>query len=173
MGRESADAAAAMQGQPWVPIHNCWRWADPDTEEMKLTVVVLLPSGVGDSENDVHVTLECESTTLSIQVRWPATFNCSELLHKKWLKGPGAPSVQAYHPRILGYKRLLDSIDKQPNGDRVSVARIQLPGPSGGQLCETEMMGIKGKPDRYLYVSILLPTERKRNVSKPISLTLL
>ena len=49
-----------IQSQSWVPIHNMWRWSDPDIGDMKQPVVVLFPSDIGKNENDVHVSLECD-----------------------------------------------------------------------------------------------------------------
>ena len=171
--RDMITGVPDLQVQAWIPIHNTRRWVDPSSGDVKFSAIILFPSGIAANNNDVHVLFETDVTVLTVQVRWPDMLNSTEILHIKWQSQETSVPLQAYHPREYGYKQLLYNKDTEPNGDRVSMAHIQLSCPTGSQLSETEMLGRNETADRYLYVSILVPKERKRTVSKLLSLILL
>ena len=68
IGVELTVPFSASSTQSWMPIHNIWQWTNPDTDDVKITVIVLLLTGVGERENDIHVSLENSNTVLNIRV---------------------------------------------------------------------------------------------------------
>ena len=81
---------------------------DPATKTKRITVVIVLPSGI--NKNDFALFVPGGGKLLQLQVTWPDPIVCLELLHQKWLRNSGrTQKVQftMFHPAVISLKHAL------------------------------------------------------------------
>jgi len=66
------------------PLYLIGEWEEPGTKTKRLTVAIVLPSGVNKSDFTIQV-LDA-GLLLQLTVKWPVPLVDLELLHQKWLR---------------------------------------------------------------------------------------
>jgi len=66
------------------PLYIIGEWEEPGKKTKRLTIAIVLPSGVNRSDFTLQI-LE-GGMSLQISVKWPSPLVDLELLHQKWLK---------------------------------------------------------------------------------------
>ena len=69
------------------PLHLITCWMEPKTTTRRVTVVVLLPTGIGSGDFSVRITED--GKCLEVCVVWPDSLINIETLHRKWLTSTG------------------------------------------------------------------------------------
>lgn len=76
------------------PIYMIGTWKHPtDNDSLRVSVAILLPSGIGENSDDLTVNVVDDGHYLELCVLWPSAMNDRFMLHKKWLTGFNVPKV--------------------------------------------------------------------------------
>ena len=172
LANETIEIENSMELRERKPIFNTWAWNDPVREKESLSAVILLPSGAGDADSDVRVRID-DTCVLCVNLRWPPILNDPIEIHRKWIVGAGTPEIQEYHPRVLSYKQMLHKILSLSDGNRESIAGIQLPCRVHTPVIESEILAFKGTLERNLYVTMRVVEHDAQKLSNPVRVTVL
>lgn len=107
------------------PLHMISEWIEPGTTTKRLTVAILLPSGVLSGQFAVRVA--DDGCALEISITWPNPMVELKMLHRKWLQADGSDRIEVYHPKLIGFERFLKSYRTRSTDKIESTARINLP----------------------------------------------
>lgn len=109
------------------PLYLISEWNEPATMTRRISVAILLPSGVGSGDFTLRVVDGGEF--LELTVCWPPTLIDLEIMHKKWLRPDAPGGFQTYHPKLIGFESALKAMRSHSSEIIESTARIRLPFP--------------------------------------------
>ncbi len=69
------------------PIFSMGQWEDIVNEDKRVSIAILLPSGVGGEEKNHDLRVSEDGNHLIVSVLWPQALVDVEMLHKSWLDG--------------------------------------------------------------------------------------
>lgn len=107
------------------PLFICGMWENAE-EEKRVSVAILLPSGVGDARGDHDLRVVGDGMFLEISVVWPLAMVDLQLLHQFWLareKDCFLPN----HPRLLSFRPFLRNLRPTSDTPIISSYKIRLP----------------------------------------------
>ena len=108
------------------PLYLISEWNEPRTTNRRISVAILLPSGI--SCGDFSISVHEGGHALNLRVCWPTALFDMGTLHKKWLlKRKNNIRIEAYHPKIAGFESSLKLGRKQASDIIESSSRIPLP----------------------------------------------
>lgn len=97
-------------------------WVEPSTTTRRLTVAILLLSGVGRGKFSIRVSADGSALESTIIETEPLISIC--ILHHKWLQSTSDDLIEACHPKLTGFERHLETF-RSRNIDSVELtARI-------------------------------------------------
>lgn len=105
-------------------MHIFSSWVEPNTTTKRLTVAVLLPSGVGPGQFSIRVAED--GGALEFTMIWPDPFINMSILHRKWLQSQSDDRIEGYHPKLIGFEHHLKSFRSRSSDIVESTARIVL-----------------------------------------------
>ncbi|MEM6687231.1 MAG: hypothetical protein AAF617_15725 [Bacteroidota bacterium] len=109
----------------FVPLYLISQWQEPVTTTKRVTVAIILPSGVGVGAFKVRV-IE-EGDVLELTVNWPKPLVDIEFMHRKWMSQDEGKLVTSVSPKLLGFEKTLRQMRNNRSETVSSVARIGLP----------------------------------------------
>lgn len=134
------------------PLHLLSEWVEPGTTTRRLTVAILLPSGVYPGHFSVRVA--DGGCILNVTVTWPSPLVDLTHLHRKWLQSKGPERMEMYHPKMIGFEKFLKSC-RSRNVDSVeSMAKITLPFKVQTHISEKYHLGWNDNTARIVYVEL-------------------
>lgn len=89
----------------FTPVHFMSDWVEPGTTIRKLTVAILLRSGIQPDMFSVRVSEE--SCFLELTVAWTDPLANLRHLHWRWLTSKGSDRIKLYHTNLIGFKQIL------------------------------------------------------------------
>ena len=117
-------------------------WAEPETATKRLTVAILLPSGVETGCFSVRVADDGEY--LELRVAWPKPLADVRALHRKWLPKEGEEASVIKNSNLelkfLGFEKSLKRLRERSDKAVASVARISLPLPAQPHITQKHNM---------------------------------
>lgn len=143
----------------WMPMHKVFQWLDAQFRD-RVTVVVLMPSGVNRS--GYHVEVGGGGRKLELTVQWPEMMVDSEKLHepyrkmmevKKGMLDPG--KFQDYLNRQQQYQVHINELKRKMGGRLESKCAIKLPRNVIAHHIESSAYGVKEAGTRVLYVNLV------------------
>jgi len=137
------------------PLYLIGEWEEPGTKTKRLTVAIVLPSGVNKSDFTIQV-LDA-GLLLQLTVKWPVPLVDLELLHQKWLRPVDKESVQPftmYHPKVLAFENALKTKRQRAADDVVSTAKIILPFAVQTHIESKTNLGFKDSGTKVVYIEL-------------------
>lgn len=118
--------------KPWYLMST---WTEPGTTTKRITVAIVLPSGVGKGDFSVRATEDGKWVELTVV--WPNPLIDLDTLHRKWLWQSSGLSqavragerFERYHSKCVGFEASLKELQDRVSETIESVARISLPFP--------------------------------------------
>lgn len=83
-------------------------WIYPGTPTRRLTVAILLPSGISIGQFSTCI-LE-DGNTLFMAVNWPDLLVDLKHLHRKWLLSEGSDRIDMYHPKLVELEHFFTAV---------------------------------------------------------------
>lgn len=143
-----------FKAREFKPLVNMSVWKDPRTKDSRISLAVLLESGVGESPGDLKVCVDGQY--LRITVKWPSVLMDVLKLNAVFLQGDGVDRIEDYHPQIVGFYDFLEQFQRK-EGDAVeSVAKIPLPFFVKPDF-HKRLMAWEGTSEKVLYVTLFAP----------------
>jgi len=137
------------------PLYIVGEWEEPGTKTKRLTLALVLPSGVNKSDFTLQV-LE-GGLTLELTVQWPAPLIDLNLLHQKWLreakKDEDCPFTM-FHPKVLSLEDALKKKRKRAADSVTSTARILLPFAVQTHIESKTNLAFKDSGTKLVYVDL-------------------
>lgn len=106
----------------FTPVHVISSWMESETLTERVTVSILLPSGV--VKGDFAINVVNGGTQLEISVVWPGCLSNPRTMHRKWLRNG---QMKSYHPVIEGFDTVLRQSRTRVTDSFTSVCLIELP----------------------------------------------
>jgi len=137
------------------PLYIIGEWEEPETKTKRLTVALVLPSGVNRSDFTLQV-LE-DGLSLQLTVQWPAPLVNLKLLHQKWLRPvekDSDPLFTMFHPKVLALEDALKKKRLRATDDVISTAKIPLPFPVQTHIESKTNLGFKESGTKLVYIEL-------------------
>ena len=112
----------------WHPIYSFSEWTDGKNLQKRLTIAVVLPSGVA-SQNDndaAKIRVSEDLSSLVVTVKWPKLLTNIDHLHMHWTSKDGT-CLPNYHPKVLGFHHFFSCLKNDNEDEMWSTAMIDLP----------------------------------------------
>ena len=101
-------------------------WKDPIPRVQKVSVGILLSSGVGEKPDDLCVSVDDENM-LKITIRLPSAMIPVLQSMQRWLTGAASPEIKEYHSKIQGFFTFLEKFQAKEGDPIYSTTQIALP----------------------------------------------
>ena len=105
------------------PLYLLSEWSEPGTTTKRITVAIVLPSGIETGNFSIRIVEDGKCLLLVVQ--WPDPLMDLRMMHKKWLSQTNG--FQMYHPKVSGFETGLKRLRKRTIDYIESSARILLP----------------------------------------------
>ena len=115
----------ALNPLQFQPIHLLYTWKDPLSKDDRVSVAILLPTGVSEKPGDLQIALENE-TVLKITVMWPSATTSVPQLMQKWLSCDIGTAMKEYYPQVQGFFDLLENFQAREGDSVYSTTQIPL-----------------------------------------------
>lgn len=156
----NVDDSVAEKG--WMPINTIFEWTDSLIRE-RITILVVMPTGVGKSQYTVGVT--SGGTKLEIRVQWPDMLCDVMKLHEPFNRlmemkrgrdsGVVDAKTQDLMTRMQEFKKHIKVLERRMDNRMESKAVIELPRTVHAHDIETSPIGRNDDGARLLYINLL------------------
>lgn len=144
-------AGTRQQCDPlFVPLHMISQWQEPQTTAQRVTVAVVLPSGI--YSGDFKFRVVDDGDVLEFTVNWPKPLIDISYMHKKWLVQN--ISFTNHHPKFLGFESSLRKLRSNVLSNVSSVARIGLPITVQSTVDQSYNLAWKDDACRMVYIDL-------------------
>ena len=140
------------QEHTFIPLHMCSVWQEPGTTLQRITVAIILPSGVGAEEFKVRVIEDGDVLELTVRDGRSLSLISSSCTKNGWIEG--GSSFTDFHPKFLGFEATLRRMRENLSSEVSSVARIGLPFTVQSHIDDVQPIGWIGHHDRMIYVDL-------------------
>ena len=132
------------------PLHLISEWTEAGTMTRRITVAMLLPSGV--EQGMFSVSVVDGGRFVEMVVQWPNALVRMDVLHRKWLSTRLiGHRLEMYHPKIVGFERALKGFRRQASDNVESTCRIPLPFTVETHIAEQTNLAEKNSSVRIVY----------------------
>lgn len=107
------------------PLFTMGVWEDIGSEDKRISIAILLPSGIGERKKDHDIRVSDDGLFLQISVVWPPALTDVEMLHRKWSADDQGLGQLAL--RTQAFKRFLKTLRTTKNDAIQSSYNISLP----------------------------------------------
>lgn len=145
------------------PLHLISVWKEPHTMTKRITVAILLPSGVEAGEFAVRVMEGGKSLELSVV--WPLPLMEPKTMHKKWLDLDNQSGFASYHPKVVGFQQALKQLRSRSSQEVESVAIIALPFAVQTHIESKYNLCWKGTTVRMVYIDLKAVMEQYAHIN--------
>lgn len=152
-GLEDGAGAELVSGDlVFKPLFIISKWVERTTLVKRLTVAVILPSGIGSG--DFTISVVDGGQYLRLAVLWPKPLLDVTVMHR-WKLGDPNNGFMCYHPSVLGFESALRELRKRSSDAVESIARIPLPFVVQTELVSKKNLAFReGGGTRMLYVEL-------------------
>lgn len=149
---EGAGAELTSGDLSFKPLFMISNWTERSTLAKRLSVAIILPSGIGTGDFSINVV--DGGQYLQLAVRWPQPLLDVLVMHR-WKLTDSDSTFMPYHPSVLGFEATLSEL-RSRNSDVVeSVARIPLPFAVQTQIVSKANLAFReGGGTKMLYVDL-------------------
>ena len=133
----------------FVPLYLMSNWQESLTTVKRLSVAIVLPSGIQGFKIKVVEEGDC----LELVIDWPLPLTDTSMLHRKWLEF-GDGSLTEVHPKVLGFQSALKSLREKCNDNVQSVAHIGLPFTVESHIDQKHKIGWREDSTRIVYIDL-------------------
>lgn len=139
------------------PLNIVGVWEEPGTKTKRISVVIVLPSGV--NKHDFSLSVPDSGRMLELRVTWPDPLVNLRELHQKWLRPLDASSSLSepftmFHPKVLALEDALKKKREHANDIVSSTARIPLPFAVQTHIEAKSNLFFKSTGTKILYVEL-------------------
>ena len=106
------------------PLYLSSCWVERETTKKRITVAIVLPSGVGTGNFSLRI-LE-NGMSIELKVVWPNPLANLNIMYRKWPSDPTDP-IKKYHPKMIEFESSLNELRDRSSEFIESYARIPLP----------------------------------------------
>ena len=124
---------ATVDIRSFMPLHLCASWEEPVTTLQRVSMAIILPSGVEPQKVTVRVIEVGKQIELTVQ--WPQWLVRVDRMHRKWLTKEDK-KLEHYHPEILGFEKALKEHRARMGENVISIAKLPLPFPVESHILE-------------------------------------
>lgn len=111
----------------WNPIYLIGEWMN-DESETRISVAILLPSGIGKKTDDYSVSISQDGRSLNLSVKWPVAMSSPNVMHRFWTDGNNDQKNRAEGAvRAAAFRRPLCLLRKNTSRPIMSTCTIELP----------------------------------------------
>lgn len=145
---------SALQGDhlSFKPLHLVSTWVEPLTTTKRLSLAIVLPSGIGPGQLSVRVAEGGQWVELT--VAWPDQLVKPEVMHKKWLDPTSTERFESCHPKCIGFENALKKLRARSLDQFESAARIPLPFPAQSHIHGKHNLAWRSNGVRMLHVGL-------------------
>ena len=136
----------------FVPLYLISQWQEPETTTQRVTVAIILPSGIQAGSFKTRV-IE-EGDVLEMTVDWPRPLVDIEFMHRKWINNCSENGFTTYHPKFLGFEATLRQMCENRSDTVRSVARIGLPITVQAHITDTNNIEFHDDTSRMVYIDL-------------------
>ena len=133
-------------------------WVEPDTTTKRITVAVILPSGVGKS--DFKVRVPEGGMCVELYFTWPNALVDVATMHRKWLRTEVSDRFERYHPKCVGFDEFFKELRSTTLDEIESVAEIPLPFAVESHIDQTHNLGWLDSSARMIYIDLKAAAEK-------------
>jgi len=119
--------------------------------EAWITVVILLPSGVGKERGMLSFQVPSSGLQVKLTIKWPRPMTCPKVMHRSKLR---EGNFEGTHPSILGFEDAQRMLPSRFKGSVRSVTFIPLPSMVDSHVAEDEKKWFKDFDVRILYIQL-------------------
>eukprot|EP00171_Calliarthron_tuberculosum_P003541 IDg3541t1 len=159
---EMPGAEFLMSPLQFKPLYMLGSWKDPRTKDDKISIAVLLPSGISEHPGDIVATV-VDDWFMQLSVTWPTSFMSTVQLMHIWLQGDGVEKIEDYHPHFQSFSAFRERFQTSEEDKIHSVARIPLPFAVKSDF-EQHLLGWHGTSQTVLFLILSAPS---RNFTTP------
>ena len=139
------------------PLYLLSTWTENHTRRRRITLAILLPSGV--TKGMFGVRIDDNSRSLELSINWPTPLINMKLLHAVFLKDE-KKKYELYHPEVSGFEDDLKRL-RSTNSEWVTTkTHIPLPFQVETNSMEKFNLGWADPPARVVYVRLQAPIEK-------------
>lgn len=147
------------------PLYMLSVWKEPSTKDERISVAILLPSGISENIDDITVRI-VKGQELELTIPWPSSFMNLKQLMQVWLEGDGVTRIEDYHPHCEGFAAYRMKFQKQETDLIHSKAIIHLPFEVISEF-EQHLLGWEGNSQEVLFLILKAPSKMyKKDVGK-------
>ena len=137
------------------PIYTVSVWKDPTSKDQRVSMAILLPTGIGENPGDLKLFVE-DDEIFKITIRWPSAMVSVPQLMQRWLSSQEEPEMKDYHPQVQGFYSFLENFQSKEGDPIYSTARIGLPFSMNPDF-ERILLGSEGTKQIVLFVTLGAP----------------
>ena len=128
-------------------------WDEPRTTTKRISLAILLPSGIEPRKFSYSVNPD-DRSIFEMSVLWPNPLVDMEVLHRKWITSEGDHKILSYHSKITAFESSLKQLRKR-SGDSVSLtAQINLPHSVEIHIYENYNLEFRASSSKIVYVEL-------------------
>ncbi len=109
----------------FMPLHVCASWTCAKTLASKLSVSILLPSGV--SPEDLNVTVAEGGEHLYVEACWPEALQNPRVMHEMWIQDSDPRRTVEAHNKMIAFEKSIKELKRKKSEQLLSTATIALP----------------------------------------------
>ena len=133
-------------------------WVEPDTTTRRITVAVILPSGV--QKRDFKIRVPEGGMRVEIYFTWPNPLGDVGVMHRKWLKANNGDRFERYHPKCVGFDEFFRELRDSTSDEIESIAEIPLPIAVETHIEKTHNLGFRNSTARKLYIDLKVAADK-------------
>lgn len=156
-GDEGSDQTGSYETPLFCPFHVFTYWTKPGTTTCRITIAIVLPTGIGPGNFSTKI-LEGERI-LELNVKWPQCLTNLDMLHRNWLCSSGPDHIEKYHPKYLSFGCALKTFREYESDDIQSKVSFSLPFPVEIHIVLKHNLGWKDHSDRVVYIDLKAHSE--------------
>ncbi len=137
------------------PLYIMSKWKDILAKDARVSVAILLPTGIGEHVGDIKVQVDDEEY-LAVGVAWPSSLTEPKILTKKWLVGDEVEMIEGYHLMVENFYKFLSKFQRCKNEQVMSWCRIPLPFPVKPDI-KQYVLGWEGTEQIVLFITLFAP----------------
>jgi len=149
---DDAEAEANIRPSIFAPLHIGTSWTEPKTTIDMYTLVVVLPSGIGEGMFGLRV-IE-DGKALELTVDWPKPIRDVSLMHRKWLRPDAEEGFTSYHPRCVSFENALKKLRSSSSQKIKSIAKFHMPFPVRKDIVAQHNLILPPDDTKLIYVDL-------------------
>ncbi|KAI0557767.1 hypothetical protein FGB62_265g06 [Gracilaria domingensis] len=148
------------------PIFSVSEWEEISTASKRISVALLLPTGVESDSISLHVSANGKKLVMDCQ--WPTVFTNVSDLHRKWLSEKAKDRIKEYHQKLAGFENFYKKMREKSSDVLVSRGSIVLPYAVETHIYGEHFLGWEESSAKAVYVELRAKAETYGMVAKKV-----